>query len=416
MEGWKEAPLGEVCQLINRGISPAYTKVGGVAVLNQKCVRDHSINLQLARRHDSTLKKVNPDRFVRVGDVLVNSTGTGTLGRVAQLREAPLEPTTVDSHVTIVRPVDGLFYPEFFGYALVAIEEQIQNGGEGCGGQTELSRSKLASGYSVRFPTDHNEQRRIVAILDEAFDAIATAKANTEKNLFSASEVFNQQHDAIFAVHAGHPDRYRLGDLAAFRNGVNFTKRSKGRGVQIIGVKDFQNHFWAPLDDLDTVTLDGDLSPIDAVSEGDILTVRSNGNPELIGRSMVVGSLTEPTTHSGFTIRISLDRTKAVPAYVCQFLRSRAVRRKLIDGGNGLNIKSLNQGMLAEIAVPLPPPSTQQEIVAKIEMLAKVTNDLAAIAARKLTALEELKKSLLHQAFTGQLSAKAADRQLAAVD
>ena len=259
------------------------------------------------------------------------------------------------------------------------------------------------------------EQRRIAAILDEAFAAIATAKANTEKNLLNAVEVFNQQHDMVFADQAGSPERIHLGELATFRNGINFTKQSKGQAVQIIGVKDFQKHFWVPLDDLDAVTLNGDLSPIDAVSEGDILTVRSNGNPELIGRCMVVGSLTEPTTHSGFTIRISLDRTKAVPTYVCQFLRSRAVRRKLIDGGNGLNIKSLNQGMLAEIAVPLPPLDAQHKIVAKIEALATVTHELADIATCKVAALDELKKSLLHQAFTGKLTAKTTDKQLEAV-
>lgn len=259
------------------------------------------------------------------------------------------------------------------------------------------------------------EQRRIAAILDEAFAAIATAKANTEKNLLNAVEVFNQQHDMVFADQAGSPERIHLGELATFRNGINFTKQSKGQAVQIIGVKDFQKHFWVPLDDLDAVTLNGDLSPIDAVSEGDILTVRSNGNPELIGRCMVVGSLTEPTTHSGFTIRISLDRTKAVPTYVCQFLRSRAVRRKLIDGGNGLNIKSLNQGMLAEIAVPLPPLDAQHKIVSKIEALATVTHELANIATCKLAALDELKRSLLHQAFTGKLTAKTTEKQMEAV-
>lgn len=259
------------------------------------------------------------------------------------------------------------------------------------------------------------EQRRIVEILDEAFEAIGVAKGNAEKNLQNAREVFNQQHDAIFLEHAEDTNRSRLGDLATFRNGVNFTKRSNGRTVQIIGVKDFQNHFWVPLDDLDTVTLDGDLSPIDAVSEGDILTVRSNGNPELIGRCMVVGTVSEPVTHSGFTIRISLNRAKAAPSYICQFLRSRRVRRKLIDGGNGLNIKSLNQGMLAEIHVPLPPLEAQSGIVAKIEAMATATHDLAELATSKLAALDELKKSLLHHAFTGQLTAKKTDQLVGTV-
>ena len=247
------------------------------------------------------------------------------------------------------------------------------------------------------------EQRRIVAILDEAFEAIATAKANTEKNLQNAREVFATHREAVFAVHNGHVKTERLGKFARFRNGINYTKRSSGRIVLIIGVKDFQNHFWAPLDDLDHVTLDGDLSAVDTVMEGDILTVRSNGNPELIGRCMVVGKLSEQVAHSGFTIRMTVDSATALPAYVCQFMRTRAVRRALIDGGTGLNIKSLNQGMLSDIVVPLPTLSTQEVVVAKIEAMTSQTACLAEVDLRKLAALDELKKSLLHQAFSGVL-------------
>lgn len=247
------------------------------------------------------------------------------------------------------------------------------------------------------------EQRRIVTILDEAFEGIATAKANAEKNLQNVRELFDQHHQAVFAADGDDNVFKLLGDFASFRNGISYTKQSRGRTVPIIGVKDFQSHFWVPIDDLDSVTLDGDLSPADTVAEGDILTVRSNGNPELIGRCMVVGELTEPVTHSGFTIRIRINSTAALPTYVCQFLRSRAVRRALIDGGNGLNIKSLNQGMLADIVVPLPPVSKQHEVVGKIEAMSLETARLADVVSRKLYALDELRKSLLHQAFSGQL-------------
>ena len=96
----------------------------------------------------------------------MNSTGTGTLGRVAQLREKPLEPTTVDSHVTIVRPTPGKFYMEFFGYMLVFIENAIKEAGEGCGGQTELARSVLAEKFSVHYPVSLDDQARHVAMLD----------------------------------------------------------------------------------------------------------------------------------------------------------------------------------------------------------------------------------------------------------
>ena len=121
--GWTTKPLGEVCSFLNRGISPEYLDSGGICVLNQRCIRDHRVSFELSRRHDARAKKVRNGRLIQAGDVLVNSTGVGTLGRVAQLREDPPEPTTVDSHVTIVRSAPGKFFPEFFGYMLVVIED-----------------------------------------------------------------------------------------------------------------------------------------------------------------------------------------------------------------------------------------------------------------------------------------------------
>lgn len=197
--GWQTKRLGEVCSFLNRGISPTYLEAGGICVLNQKCIRDHRISYEPSRRHDAEAKKVGSDRLVQAGDVLVNSTGTGTLGRVAQLREDPSEPTTVDSHVTIVRPRRGEFYLDFFGYMLVFIEEALKEAGEGCGGQTELARSVLAEKFSVQYPESLDEQQRIVGILNEAFDGIATSKANTEKNLEHARALFTSHLQSVFA-------------------------------------------------------------------------------------------------------------------------------------------------------------------------------------------------------------------------
>ena len=140
--GWQTEKLGEVCSLLNRGVSPKYLEEGGVAVLNQKCVRDHLVGYEQSRRHDQVAKPVSIERFIQLGDVLVNSTGTGTLGRVAQVREEPPEPTTVDSHVTIARPKPNKFYPEFFGYMLIFIEEAIKEAGEISSGQSRRSRCR----------------------------------------------------------------------------------------------------------------------------------------------------------------------------------------------------------------------------------------------------------------------------------
>jgi len=164
-EGWEIKKLGDVCELIKRGVSPKYLEKNGVIVINQKCIRDHRISFEQSRFHDSVLKKVSPEKMVKLGDVLINSTGTGTLGRVAQVRE-DLKNVTVDSHVTIVRPIPNLFFIDFFGWALIYIEDEIAKRGKGCGGQTELARTTLTNNFSISFPKSFKAQQAIVKKLD----------------------------------------------------------------------------------------------------------------------------------------------------------------------------------------------------------------------------------------------------------
>ena len=164
-EGWEEKTLGDVCELINRGVSPKYLESDGIIVLNQKCIRDHKISFQQSRFHDGVSKLVSNEKMVKLGDVLINSTGTGTLGRVAQVREE-IKNVTVDSHITIVRPIQNLFYLDFFGWALIFIEDEITKRGEGCGGQTELARSTLKNDFSICFPKLLKTQQKIVQKLD----------------------------------------------------------------------------------------------------------------------------------------------------------------------------------------------------------------------------------------------------------
>jgi len=247
------------------------------------------------------------------------------------------------------------------------------------------------------------EQRRIVGILDEVFDVIATARANAEQNLNNARALFESHLQAVFTQRGAGWVEKPLGSLVSFRNGISYTKDSKGERIKIVGVRNFQKHFSAPLDDLDTVSIDGQLSELDVLRRDDILAVRSNGNIELIGRCILVGDVTEKISHSGFTIRIRLSNREVLPKYLCHFMKSAGSRRLLIEGGTGTNIKSLNQGMLSALVIPIPPISVQRVLVEQLETLSGETQRLESVYRQKLEALDELKKALLHKAVTGEL-------------
>lgn len=135
---WTNSTIEELTSLVSRGIAPKYTEDSDQVVINQKCIRDHRIDLSLARTH--TPKKIN-EKWLQFGDLLINSTGEGTLGRTAQVWFNP-EKMTVDSHVTIVRPKSKelIYYIGFWG---LLHEREIESLHTGSTGQTELPRERI---------------------------------------------------------------------------------------------------------------------------------------------------------------------------------------------------------------------------------------------------------------------------------
>jgi type I restriction enzyme S subunit len=154
--GWTVEPLRELTTLINRGISPQYDDDAKGLVVNQKCIRDGRLSLDPARKQS---KKVPEGKLIRLGDVLINSTGVGTLGRVAQVLE-PVSNCTVDSHVSIVRPKNNC---EFLGKALLQLEQHFERLGIGSTGQTELSRERIGSTKLI-VPTPDLQERFSAAV------------------------------------------------------------------------------------------------------------------------------------------------------------------------------------------------------------------------------------------------------------
>lgn len=140
-------PLMDLCTFISRGVSPKYVDDSDYWVLGQTCIRNHVVTLDNAR---TLVSKDYGEKAVHKGDILVNSTGIGSLGRVAQLWfDHP--KLVVDSHISIVRPQP--VYQEYLGCYLMSIENEIENMAEGSTGQTELPRKSLMQ-ITVPLPED----------------------------------------------------------------------------------------------------------------------------------------------------------------------------------------------------------------------------------------------------------------------
>ncbi len=166
-EGWQRKCIGDACSFLGRGISPTYDEDGEYIVVSQKCIRDRLLSMTPARRQS---KEYRAEKALKFLDVLINSTGTGTLGRVAQCWFEP-EATTFDSHVTVARPNGGVD-PFWFGYTLLELQPIFEGMGEGATNQKELSKNRITE---VRIVTPPRPLQALFA----DFAANATAQIQT---------------------------------------------------------------------------------------------------------------------------------------------------------------------------------------------------------------------------------------------
>ncbi|WP_422484612.1 restriction endonuclease subunit S [Gudongella sp. DL1XJH-153] len=170
---WNVKKLVDVTEYISRGITPKYTESteNSVVVINQRCIRDGKVLFENSRRHSLKKKSINEDKYLKDYDVLVNSTGVGTLGRVSQIHEIN-ELTTTDSHVTIVRSNENVVDKRFLGYSIKSKQWLIENMAEGSTGQTELSRIRFGEEIEIEFPESLAEQKAIAHILSSLDEKI----------------------------------------------------------------------------------------------------------------------------------------------------------------------------------------------------------------------------------------------------
>ncbi len=191
MAEWISKTLGELTSFISKGIPPKYVdekNENTIRVLNQKCNRNFEISYNESRIHNAAVKKVPENKLLHSGDVLINSTGTGTAGRVAQIFNIPM-PTTVDGHMILLRPTKEI-EPLYYGYVIKSYQKKIESLAEGSTGQTEINRQRLQDEIYITFPKDRALQKEIGTFLFQIDEKI---KNNSEIN-----NNLEQQAQAIF--------------------------------------------------------------------------------------------------------------------------------------------------------------------------------------------------------------------------
>lgn len=182
-----------------------------------------------------------------------------------------------------------------------------------------------------------------------------------------------------------------LENISSLKNGLNYNRQSLGDLITVIGVGDFKDNFSPDLKTLEKIQIEGELSDDYKLRQNDILVVRSNGSANLVGRFLYINEVKEKTSFSGFTIRIRPNLENVDSKFLCHYLKTDIVRGKLTKDSKGSNIKSLNQGLLSSIKIPLPSITEQRKIVSGVEEIELKIIDLE----KKLSAIPNKKDLIL---------------------
>lgn len=252
------------------------------------------------------------------------------------------------------------------------------------------------------------EQRRIVAILDEAFEGIATAKANAEKNLQNAKELFESHREVLLATGGDGWGEAPLRDLCDIKHGYAFEGEffaregdyvllTPGNYFESGGYRDRgekQKYFTGPI-------------PSEYIlEEGDLLVAMTEQAAGLLGSPLLVPE-SNRFLHNQ---RLGLVAGKPGISWVNEFFfhvfNLSRVRAAIQASAAGTKVRHTSPSRIGAVQVTFPrSEASQRELASRLVDLASECDRLASAYERKLVALDEMKKSLLHQAFTGQLSA-----------
>jgi len=391
---WDEKPLGEVCAF-QGGTQPPKSQF-------VDSPRDGYVRLLQIRDFKSDDRAVYVADNGKVKKCEANDIMIGRYGAsVGQIHRGKTGAYNVALVKTI--PDDSRLNRDYFYYYLTSdLFQKPLMEKSSRGAQDGFNQGDIAP-FPVPLPP-LEEQQQIVVVLDEAFEGLARARVNADANLQSARELFDEAEAKLFRDISFGSTETTLGELASFRNGLNYSRTSQGEEIKVVGVGDFQDNFTIPTDTLSVTRIDGQLGDDDKLVAGDILAVRSNGNRELIGRTMLMPEPDEPTSFSGFTIRIRLKDKIILPEYVCSYLRTKDARAKLTAGGGGANISNLNQRILSSFPVFYPEKSGQRDTLNCLEKLRESSKKLREGYAAKLQDIDGLRQSILQKAFAGQLT------------
>lgn len=403
-EGWNEINMVDACDILTCGVAstPKYVDENvGVPFLSAQNVRNGEIVLDKYKYisqefHEHLTKKNKPQR----GDILYSRVGAkyGEAGVV----ELDFEFSVYVS-VTLIRPKAELLNNYYFKYYLNSprikdlARKSIQSSG------VPNLNVKAVREFPIPIPP-FPEQQQIVSILDKAFAAIDQAKANTERNLQNVKDLFQSELSQIFTQKGEDWEEKAIKDLTSIVTkgsspkwqGVNYvdsggifflTSKNVGEGELLLDNKKYLEERF------------NEIQKKSILRKGDVLT---NIVGASIGRTAIFDL--DEITNINQAVCLMRCKSKIIHNYYLMYLLNSPFFKSILHDNEVDNARAnLSLTFFKNLIIPLPLVTEQREIVNKIELFLFKTKKLEKKYQQKLINLEELKKSLLQKAFSGEL-------------
>lgn len=401
--GWQSVTIGETCDLSTGGTpsrtKPEYFNGGEIRWLVSGDVHQKEIFDCEGRITELGHENSNA-RYLPINSVIIALNGQGkTRGTVALLRT---KATCNQSLVAISPRSPKALLPEYLYFNLHSRYNEIRRmTGDGGDERRGLNMPLLRG---IRFPLPPlDEQKRIVAVLDEAFEGLSRARANAEANLADARELLE---NGINSLMASDPNAVEtvLGALCSFENGDR-GKNYPGRkafvpsGVPFInaghllnGPIDWAEMNYIPLEHFHRLS-NG------KVKQGDLLFCLRGS----LGKFGVVDS-DEPGAIASSLVIVRPKKDRLHPSYLASYFKSKMCKDMIADFENGAAQPNLSAKNLAAFKIALPLVLHQEKVVTQVAELEDEVRGLVQLYEDQLSNLDALRQSLLQKAFSGELT------------
>lgn len=331
------------------------------------------------------------------GDILVPGTSTASKKDMLLAREIDEDGVFLGGDINIIRPPKGLFAKKYLPYFFETLNayDQLDRYITGATGIIHISNSGIKN-LKVPLPSIQ-EQKHIVSILDEAFAAIVKAKTIAEQNLKNAKEIFESYLQGVFEN--GNWKVKKLNEITEVKDGTHDSPKYINKGIPFVTQKNIK-HSGLTFEDTKFIT-EKDHEKFfkrSNVTFGDILI-------SMIGANRGMAAIVEDNRVFSIKNVGLIKSSKSISMdYLLYYLKSPLAMKYVLYMSNGGAQEFIGLTALRSFPIPYPSLNVQNEIVKKLDAISFETKKLEAISQQKLLNLEELKKSLLQKAFSGELN------------